>query len=518
MLKTSNSLKWATLSLSTRAASTGSLKLEYLDSADWNKARTYNEIPGPTKYELFRGFLPGGQYYDKSFTEYIMHARKQYGDTFKIPGTLGKVDVVMLFNVDDIQKVFRTEGIWPNRPGMDSMAYYRKKYRSELYDKAEGLIASEGKAWSTFRTAVNPVLMQPRNAKTYVIPMQEVNNEFLQRIRDIRDPITHEVPDNFIDEINRLTFESVSVVALDKELGLIRKNRDRADAKELFKNLQIFLQYVYELDFKPSAYKYVWTPTFARYKKALDGIYETIFGYVEETLQQMEKKNLENSAERELSVLEKLLKIDKSIAIVMAMDLLMAGVDTTSTAISGILLEVATNPEKQQKLREEVRKVLPQKDSTFTVESMKNLPYLRSCIKEGLRMHPIGVGIPRTAGDDIALGGYQIPKGTRVLSNSNLLLREKNFFPRPNEFIPERWIRDGPLETVVTPFSYLPFGFGPRMCVGRRIVDLEMEVTVARLVRNFYMEFNYPTENAFKGQFLNTPAIPLKFKFTEVEN
>ncbi|XP_055907181.1 cytochrome P450 CYP12A2-like [Eupeodes corollae] len=525
MLKSSSTLKCLKLSLlsnATRSAATsaGALKLDYLDSADWAKARAYEEIPGPTKYELFRGFMPGGQYHKKSFTDYILKAREQYGDIFRIPGTFGKVDVVMLFDVNHIQHVFRTESAWPSRPGMDSLTYYRKNYRAELYDQAEGLIASEGKAWSTFRTAVNPVLMQPRNAKSYVIPMQEVNSEFLQRIREIRDPHTNEMPDNFIDEINRLTFESVAVVALDKQLGLIRKNRDRADAKKLFTSLTIFLQSVYELDFQPSLWKYIWTPSFARYKKALDIIFETIIGFVEESLEQMEKRNKNNSEtlDRELSVLEKLIKIDKAIAIVMATDMLMAGVDTTSSVMTGILLEVATNPEKQKKLREEVRKVLPHKDSTFTVESMKHLPYLRACIKEGLRMHPIGAGIPRKAGDDIALAGYRIPKGTRILLNANLLLREENYFPKPNEYIPERWMRDGPLENVITPFSYLPFGFGPRMCVGRRIVDLELEVTVARLVRNFYMEFNYPTENAFKSHFLNTPAIPLKFKLTELED
>ena len=62
----------------------------------------------------------------------------------------------------------------------------------------------------------------------------------------------------------------------------------------------------------------------------------------------------------------------------------------------------------------------------------------------------------------------------------------------------------------------MPFGFGAQSCIGRRIVEMELELGIARMVRNFNIEYNHPTENAFKSLLINVPNIPLKFKFTDV--
>lgn len=92
----------------------------------------------------------------------------------------------------------------------------------------------------------------------------------------------------------------------------------------------------------------------------------------------------------------------------------------TSSGTTGILYLLATNPDKQAKLREELRTVLPKKDSPLTPENMRNLPYLRACIKEGLRLCPPAAGNVRAAGKDMVLQGYQIPKGVgfaRILNS-----------------------------------------------------------------------------------------------------
>ncbi|TMW40158.1 hypothetical protein DOY81_014762, partial [Sarcophaga bullata] len=143
----------------------------------------------------------------------------------------------------------------------------------------------------------------------------------------------------------------------------------------------------------------------------------------------------------EKSVLEKLLKIDRKIAKVMAMDMLMAGVDTTTSTMAGLLLCLAKNPSKQAKLREEVLKLLPQKDSEFQEESLKHIPYLKACIKESLRMYPIIMGVAREVANDVVLSGYRVPKGTDVSLMQFSLIGNEEYFPRPKEFLPERWLR-----------------------------------------------------------------------------
>lgn len=164
--------------------------------------------------------------------------------------------------------------------------------------------------------------------------------------------------------------------------------------------------------------------------------------------------------------------------------------------------------------------MLPDKNSLLTIENMAHLPYLRACIKEGIRMYPIGPGTLRRMPHDVVLSGYRIVAGTDVGIAANYQMANiEKFVPRVREFLPERWLRDESNSNLVgdtaTPFMYLPFGFGPRACAGKRIVDMMLEIAVARLVRNFEVGFDYPIENAFKAQFFVKPNIPFKFKFVE---
>ncbi|KAM7356572.1 cytochrome P450 12c1 [Cochliomyia hominivorax] len=482
---------------------------------EWSQAKTFDQVPGPTKFQMFRGFIKGGEFNKLAFVDVLRLLRKRFGDIFYMPGLFGLSSNLITYNLADHEKVFRTEGPYPTRPGSELVTYYRLSRKDKFYEEEYLGVAGNGKQWGKFRHAVNPVLMQPKNAKLYMDPMQKVNSEFIQRIKEIRDPKTLEVPETFLKDINRLSFESIAVVALDKEMGLIRSTNITPEAKQLFDNLVIFTRAFYDLGIKPSIYKYIKTPTYKRFEKCMDTMFDICYKFTNEALQRLEKQGLENSEGK--SVLEKLIKIDRKIAMIMAIDMLIGGVEVTSSVLSAIMLCLAKNPEKQQKLREEILNAVGKTDK-FTVENTKHLPYLRACIKESLRLYPVIFGNLRATGMDLCLSGYQIPKNTNVLLASNLLLQDETYFPNPKEFMPERWLRGENMENSksMNPFVFLPFGFGPRSCVGKRIVDLEMEITMANLVRNFIIEFNYPTENAFKSYFINSPAIPMKFKFSDL--
>lgn len=172
--------------------------------------------------------------------------------------------------------------------------------------------------------------------------------------------------------------------------------------------------------------------------------------------------------------------------------------------------------------------LLPQKDSEFNEAVFKNMPYLRACIKESLRVYPLTVGNARTQANDVVISGYRVPKGTLISMNSVTLIKDDAHYPRAREFLPERWLRASKENEksaecphalkASSPFVYLPFGFGSRSCIGRRIAEMELELGIARLIRNFHVEFNYPTDNAFKSLLISVPNIPLKFKFTDVDN
>lgn len=78
-----------------------------------------------------------------------------------------------------------------------------------------------------------------------------------------------------------------------------------------------------------------------------------------------------------------------------------------------MLFCLAKNPEKQEKLRQEILSILPEKSSELTVENMKSLPYLRAALKESLRMFPVTVGTMRATTKDMIFQGYQVPKNVK---------------------------------------------------------------------------------------------------------
>ncbi|KAH8264316.1 hypothetical protein KR038_006388 [Drosophila bunnanda] len=519
----------ALFSTSQQRWQTSAASAETRDDPEWLQAKPFTEIPRPTFSLFAKMALPNGKYKKMEQMEMFKAMQDDYGDVFFIDGLLGSPACVMTYNPKDFEVVFRNEGVWPFRPGSDSLRYHRTVHQKDFFQGVEGAIPSQGKAWGDFRSTVNPVLMQPKNVRLYYKKMSQVNQAFVQRIKDIRDPSTQEVPGDFIDTINSWTLESVSVVALDKQLGLLTEEGKDRDALQLFKYLEDFFVLSADLEMKPSLWRYIKTPKLKKFLAAMDGLQDITSAYVEEAIARLEKEAKAGVVrpENEQSVLEKLLKVDKKVATVMAMDMLMAGVDTTSSTFTGLLLCLAKNPEKQEKLREEVMKVLPQKDSEFTEASMKNVPYLRACIKESQRIYPLVIGNARGLTRDSVISGYRVPAGTFVSMVSISAITSEEHFPKASDFLPERWLRSAndsaggcPANDLKTknPFVFLPFGFGPRMCVGKRIVEMELELGVARLLRHFTVEFNHPTRNAFRSALVNLPNIPLKFKFTDLPN
>ncbi|KAM8704116.1 hypothetical protein ACLKA7_008687 [Drosophila subpalustris] len=499
------------------------------EDAEWQQARPFKEIPVVSGLSMIYNMaFPGGRYKNMDLSQLMLSLQKDYGDFFRLPGMFGSEPVLMTSNPKDFEAVYRHEGIWPHRPGSDTVRYHREKFRRDFFQGVEGLIPTQGKSWGEFRSIVNPVLMQPKNVRLYYKKMSQVNREFVARIKAIRDPSTLEAPDNFLEHINRWTLESVSVVALDKQLGLLKESKKSDRVMLLFKSLDEFFTYAAILEVQPSLWRYIETPMMKKLMKAFDNIKDVTLEYVNEALERLEKEKQNGvvKPENEQSVLEKLLKIDKKVATIMAMDMLMAGVDTTSSTFTAAMLCIATHPEKQDKLREEVMRVLPDKDSEFTEASMKNVPYLRACIKESQRVYPLVIGHARTTNRDCVLSGYKVPAGTFISMFPLNSLSSDQYFPRSSEYLPERWMRSdadsgkcpaNPLKST-NPFVFLPFGFGPRMCVGKRIVDMELELGIARIIRNFKVEFNHSTDNAFRSVLINKPDIPLKFKFTDLDN
>ncbi|CAG2107316.1 unnamed protein product [Medioppia subpectinata] len=154
-----------------------------------------------------------------------------------------------------------------------------------------------------------------------------------------------------------------------------------------------------------------------------------------------------------------------------------AGYDTTSAAITHALYFLSQNKDCQQKLCEELRSC-----DEFTYEKLSQLKYLNGVIHETLRLRPSFARLFRACVQDYKLGntGITIPAGTAVNINLYTLHRDPKYWPNPDKFDPERWF-----EPKHHPYAYLPFGAGPRLCIGQRFAINEMQMCLAKMVRKF---------------------------------
>ncbi|KAF7214367.1 sterol 26-hydroxylase, mitochondrial isoform X2 [Nothobranchius furzeri] len=169
-------------------------------------------------------------------------------------------------------------------------------------------------------------------------------------------------------------------------------------------------------------------------------------------------------------------------------ELLLAGVDTTSNTLTWTLYQLSKNPKVQDRLYEEVSTSLPA-DQIPTAAEVTRLPYLRAVIRETLRMYPVVPMNGRHMTErPVSVGGYLFPEKTSFGFSHYAMSYDQDVFPEPFTFKPERWLRDG--RQKPNPFGSIPFGFGVRGCVGRRIAELEMYLVLFQLIRQFEVKAN----------------------------
>lgn len=253
--------------------------------------------------------------------------RRDYGDILRVPGLLGRGDTVITFNPKMFEKVFRTEGPYPLRRGLETFTYYRKHVRPEVFGETGGLISERGENWLNARSKINPVMLQPKTVRKYVEKVDGVATDFLRKVRRLRNADTLEMPSDFGNELNKWALESIGVIALDDRLGALMD--DSEDGRRIIELVKNFFVLTYELDVALSIWKYYKTEKFKKLMWTFDQMTEVIMKYVDRAVVRLDR--LEKVCDMDAddrSILEKLLKIDRRVAVVMAFDMLLAGVDT----------------------------------------------------------------------------------------------------------------------------------------------------------------------------------------------
>jgi cytochrome P450 len=174
---------------------------------------------------------------------------------------------------------------------------------------------------------------------------------------------------------------------------------------------------------------------------------------------------------------------------------MLAGHDTTSTTLCYALWALGRNPDIEERLYDEVAALGTR---TLTPEDVPHLGYTVQVLHEALRLCPPGAGTPRLLNEDITVDGYRAEAGTIALVNFYVMHRDPDLWDDPLSFDPGRFSLER--SAGRNRWQYLPFGGGPRSCVGDHFAMLEATLALATIVREVSvasLRDDFPVETPF---------------------
>ncbi|XP_040848126.1 steroid 17-alpha-hydroxylase/17,20 lyase [Ochotona curzoniae] len=197
-------------------------------------------------------------------------------------------------------------------------------------------------------------------------------------------------------------------------------------------------------------------------------------------------------------------------------DIFGAGVETTTSVVKWIVAFLLHNPELKKKIHEEIDQKVGFSRKP-TISDRNRLLLLEATIREVLRIRPVApMLIPHKATTDSSIGEFTIDKGTNVIINLWALHHDEKEWDRPDQFIPERFLDPARSQLISPSLSYLPFGAGPRSCVGEILARQELFLFMAWLLQRF--DLDVPEDGQLPSLEGNPKVVflinPFKVKIT----
>ncbi len=409
--------------------------------------------PGPRGYPIV-GVIP---MIGKDILGFFMRMTEDYGDIVRLK--LGPKTFYLVNHPDGLKQVLQ-----------DNNRNYRKGYDQAKPLIGEGLVSSEGEFWRRQRRLVQP-LFHRRRIGGFAETMIASSYEQLQGWSEM---VGQSQPIDLAAEMSRLTQKIIAKTMFSTDVG------DQTDA--LLEAFDIGLQYFNQQLFNPIPFlDRLPTPTNIRFRRALKLLDGVMFDLIEE------RKRAPVERDDLLGLLLKVRDADTGEGMSdqqirdEVLTIFFAGHETTAATLAWAWYLLANHPDAAKRLYQEVDRVLG--DRRPTPEDYEALQYTRGVIQESMRLFPPAWMFARQAIEPDIICGYHIPAGAALFLCPYTTHRHPDFWDRPNEFDPTRF------EPAVSQdrhrMAYVPFGAGPRLCIGRDFSLLEGTLILAITAQQF---------------------------------
>ncbi|KAM5246231.1 1,25-dihydroxyvitamin D(3) 24-hydroxylase, mitochondrial [Ctenodactylus gundi] len=453
-------------------------------------------LPGPTSWPLL-GSLPeilwkGGL---KKQPDALAEYHGKYGQIFRMK--LGSFDAVHVGSPALLRALFHAESPHPQRLEVRPWKAYR-----DLRREGYGLLILEGKDWQRVRSVFQKKLMKPSEIMKLDSKINEVLADFMGRMDDLRND-QGQVEDLY-GELNKWSFESICLILYEKRFGLLQKKAGEEAVKFIMAIKTMMSTFGKMMVTPVELHKSLNTKVWQAHTLAWDTIFESVKSCVNSRLE----KYSEQPGPDFLYDIYHHSQLSKKELYASLTELQLAAVESTANSLMWALYNLSRNPHVQQNLLNEIQNVLPENQMP-QAEDLKKMPYLKACLKESMRLTPSVPFTTRTLDKATVLGEYALPKGTVLVLNTQFLGSDKDNFEDSDQFRPERWLA----KEKINPFSHLPFGLGKRMCIGRRLAELQLHLALCWIVRKYDIVAtdSDPVEMLHLGTLVPSRKLPIAF-------
>ncbi len=338
----------------------------------------------------------------------------------------------------------------------------------------DGMLTAEGEIWRRARRTIAPVF-SPRNVKSFAAGMRRTTEDFIEEMKRGPEKIS------FSEAMSKLTYLVLSETLFSGEID--------DDVEVILADVAFFMEKLSAAD----PFDFLGLPDWIPRPTRLRGGNATqrLRGFVRDAAQDRRSRILAGQDVPD-DFLTLLLRAgdDESGALTLdevednVITFIAAGHETTARALGWTFYLLGNDQEALKRAEAEADAV----DISLPPEEWgKQMPWITACFEESMRLFPPAAVILRRLCKPIDFGEYQIPVGVNAYVSPWVLHRHRTLWEQPDAFIPERFF--GEARNEIGRFDYLPFGMGPRVCIGASFAMQEAQIILALLLRNF--RFNY---------------------------